>query len=102
MSFLEHAQSTRHLTHGKRVTDLQWWSSQLAGAPLDPLLHTDFPRAGKANLGHSPGDVVKVWSHLSISTSTICTATDTTWHTLLMLMMMAIANLEENDISVTV
>lgn len=61
MGFLEHAHSTRHLLHAKQMADLQWWCARLAGASLEPLLKTDFPRAGRANMGQNQGDIVKVW-----------------------------------------
>lgn len=60
MGFLEHAQSTRHLMHAKHMADMQWWCTRLAGASLEPLLKTDFPRGGRANMGQNQGDIVKV------------------------------------------
>lgn len=60
ISFLEHAQYDRVLMHSKRMADLNWWCTQLAGAPLDPLLTTDYPRSGRPNIGQNQGDIVKV------------------------------------------
>ncbi|KAL3155304.1 hypothetical protein ABBQ32_013085 [Trebouxia sp. C0010 RCD-2024] len=60
MGFLEHAHSARNLLHAKQMADLQWWCARLAGASLEPLLKTDFPRAGRANMGQNQGDIVKV------------------------------------------
>ena len=65
MGFLEHAHSTRHLLHAKQTADLQWWCARLAGASLEPLLETDYPRVGRANMGQNQGDIVKVWSSSS-------------------------------------
>jgi len=60
ISFLEHAQYDRELMHSKRMADLNWWCTQLAGAPLEPLLTTDYPRSGRPNIGQNQGDIVKV------------------------------------------
>lgn len=60
MSFLDHAQFDRHLMQAKRLEDLQWWCNQLAGASLEPLLKTDFPRSGRVNIGQNQGDIVRV------------------------------------------
>lgn len=63
LSFLEHAQWDRVLMHSKRMADLDWWCNNLAGAPLDPLLKTDYPRSGRPNIGQNQGDIVKVSVH---------------------------------------
>ncbi len=46
--------------HSKRMADLNWWCTQLAGAPLEPLLTTDYPRSGRPNIGQNQGDIVRV------------------------------------------
>lgn len=60
LGFLEHAQWQHNGIHAKRLADLEWWFHQLQGAPLHPLLTTDIPRSGKANIGQNPGKVVQV------------------------------------------
>ena len=50
--------------HSKRMADLSWWCTQLGGAPLQPLLQSDYPRSGRANIGQNPGDIVKVATRL--------------------------------------
>jgi hypothetical protein len=67
ISFLEHAQYDRVLMHSKRMADLNWWCTQLAGAPLEPLLTTDYPRSGRPNIGQNQGDIVKVCTRLLLS-----------------------------------
>ena len=57
--FFEHAQWQRTGLQAKRLADLDWWGNQLQGAPLKPLLTSDYPRSGKANLNHNPGGIVK-------------------------------------------
>ena len=58
--FLEHAKGDRTLMQAKRLADLKWWCDQLTGAALDPLLKTDYPRAGRINIGQNQGDILKV------------------------------------------
>ena len=65
MGFLEHAQWQHNGMHAKRLADLEWWFHQLQGAPLQPLLTTDIPRSGKANIGQNPGNTVQVGSLVS-------------------------------------
>ena len=60
LGFLEHAQWQHNGMHAKRLADLEWWNHQLQGAPLQPLLTTDIPRSGKANIGQNPGNTVQV------------------------------------------
>ena len=60
MGFLEHAKWQHTGMQAKRLADLDWWCHQLHGAPLQPLLTSDLPRSGKANIGQNPGGIVKV------------------------------------------
>ena len=65
MNFLEHAKWDRLNMHNKHMADLAWWRTNLQGAPLAPLLATDYPRSSRVNLGNNVGDVVKV-GHISM------------------------------------
>ncbi len=60
LGFLEHARWQHNGMQAKRLADLEWWCDQLQGASLKPLLDTDYPRSGKANIGQNPGGIVKV------------------------------------------
>ena len=51
----------------KRLADLQWWCKQLAGAPLEPLLKTDYPRGPRVNMGQNQGDIVEVHTDSHVS-----------------------------------
>ena len=72
LGFLEHAQWQHNGMHAKRLADLEWWFHQLQGAPLHPLLTTDIPRSGKANIGQNPGKIVQVGTLVAVAPAAAC------------------------------